>query len=554
MNWHAGRVLVTLFLIGVVLLPGKPLQAQTTYIPIQAGSLAMSPRGPITDGAYVAWLEYGMSYAGGCPALVAAPLADLWEPTRIIFSGSSYAISDGILIWENLTEVCERGGYRIFEPGIYGLDLSSGDSIVVSPDPVAELRLANGKVVWSVVDDEERVYAIRMRDVSGGATLSIAEFEPSTQIMQLRFDGKRVSWIEAVRNETHGRLMSVVLGQEPAELMAIPDLSLFHWFDIQNNWLVWITGTHLQARNLTTGEQVSISEDAQSAYSSDGRYVLWANAHDLGLATLHAYDLKTMSHFVVQNRQSPTREYDYFIDTSSIRGGALVWQYRVHTPGVDYAEGLVITGAYLSNILPTGARPQPDASDPAWTYYPETGHYLANQFRAHWESNGALPTFGYPITEEFEEQGSTVQFTERQRFEWHPENLGTPYQVLLGRLGAELLTLQGRDWTTFPKADPDTSHYFVETGHAIAPEFWDYWSNHGLEFGDSGVTFRESLALFGYPLSQPIIETNSDGHTVLTQYFERAVFEYHPDNHDPYQVLLRRLGAEILADREWIER
>lgn len=31
--------------------------------------------------------------------------------------------------------------------------------------------------------------------------------------------------------------------------------------------------------------------------------------------------------------------------------------------------------------------------------------------------------------------------------------------------------------------------------------------------------------------------------------FERAVFEYHPENDDPYKVLLRRLGAEALEER-----
>jgi hypothetical protein len=34
------------------------------------------------------------------------------------------------------------------------------------------------------------------------------------------------------------------------------------------------------------------------------------------------------------------------------------------------------------------------------------------------------------------------------------------------------------------------------------------------------------------------------------QYFERAVFEYHPENDEPYRVLLRRLGAEALARKE----
>ena len=40
------------------------------------------------------------------------------------------------------------------------------------------------------------------------------------------------------------------------------------------------------------------------------------------------------------------------------------------------------------------------------------------------------------------------------------------------------------------------------------------------------------------------METNSSGFTVLTQWFERARFEYVPTNPDPYKVLLGRLGAE----------
>jgi len=195
--------------------------------------------------------------------------------------------------------------------------------------------------------------------------------------------------------------------------------------------------------------------------------------------------------------------------------------------------------------------------NPNSAYFPETGHYLGHGFKAFWEARGGLPVFGFPQTEEFSEQNPdttamyTVQYFERQRFEWHPENAGTPYDVLLGRLGAQLLALQGRDWTTFPTTDPGAPHYFAETGHAIAEEFYAYWRSHGLEFGDVDVSFRESLALFGYPLSEAMTETNGDGDTVLTQYFERAVFEYHPDNPEPYRVLLRRVGAELLVARGW---
>src|SRR5204863_8140148 len=65
---------------------------------------------------------------------------------------------------------------------------------------------------------------------------------------------------------------------------------------------------------------------------------------------------------------------------------------------------------------------------------------------------------------------------------------------------------------------------------AIAPEFQAYWTAHG------------GLAQFGYPLTQPTLV-----HGYKTQFFERAVFEYHPENIPPYDVLLRRLGAESLT-------
>ena len=55
----------------------------------------------------------------------------------------------------------------------------------------------------------------------------------------------------------------------------------------------------------------------------------------------------------------------------------------------------------------------------------------------------------------------------------------------------------------------------------------------------------ESLALFGLPLSEPAMETNGAGDTVLTQWFERARFE----DHGAKGVLLGLLGNEITVDR-----
>ncbi|MBV9791447.1 MAG: hypothetical protein JOZ51_24840, partial [Chloroflexi bacterium] len=93
--------------------------------------------------------------------------------------------------------------------------------------------------------------------------------------------------------------------------------------------------------------------------------------------------------------------------------------------------------------------------------------------------------------------------------------------------------------------------YFPETGHSIAGAFRQYYESHGLELGDRGVSARESLALFGYPLTETFTEMNPDtGELLMTQYFERARMEYHPNNPEPYKVLLGRLGASSLIGRE----
>ena len=98
-------------------------------------------------------------------------------------------------------------------------------------------------------------------------------------------------------------------------------------------------------------------------------------------------------------------------------------------------------------------------------------------------------------------------------------------------------------------AGPD-GRYFTDTGHTLAGDFQRYYESRGLELGEPGISGRESLALFGYPLSEPFTEMNPDtGELLLVQYFERARMEYHPANPEPYRVLLGRLGASSLIGR-----
>lgn len=204
-------------------------------------------------------------------------------------------------------------------------------------------------------------------------------------------------------------------------------------------------------------------------------------------------------------------------------------------------------------------QPPPADDDPAHQYFAPTGHYLSYGFKDFWEDSGGLPVFGYPLTTEFDEfnpeveEDRTSQYFERQRFEYHPEHAGTPYEVQLGRLGhAEAAESELMNTDEFAAVDPDpledNCHYFAETGHAACGSFLDYWSSHGLEFGDEGTSFRESLALFGYPISQEFEDPDTG---LVTQYFERARFEFHPDNPEEYQVLLGRLGADLVEERDW---
>jgi hypothetical protein len=204
---------------------------------------------------------------------------------------------------------------------------------------------------------------------------------------------------------------------------------------------------------------------------------------------------------------------------------------------------LALVGFVVAALVPIAS------SSAAPRCFPDTNQCLDGRFRQYWEQSGGLPVFGFPITaaqdEPNRDTGQTyqTQWLERNRFELHPENRA-PYDVLLGRLGDDRLRQQGRDWQTFPKADPGAAHYFAQTGHAIAHEpFWRYWSQRGLELGDRGVSERESLALFGLPISEPQMETNSSGDTVLTQWFERARFE----DHGSKGVLLGLLGNEVRA-------
>jgi hypothetical protein len=195
---------------------------------------------------------------------------------------------------------------------------------------------------------------------------------------------------------------------------------------------------------------------------------------------------------------------------------------------------------YRVAVAPRALDPAEAQADPESIYFPQTKHNLSGDFLAYWQTHGGLPIFGYPLSEPFTERGYTVQYFERNRFEYHPENQ-PPYNVLLGRLGADLVA--GRVFPTAAPFQSGPSHrYFPETGHSLSNAFLGYWDRNG------------GLAQFGYPLSEELREVSpTDGKEYTVQYFERARFEYHPEyKGSKAEVLLGLLGVGTLRSRGWI--
>ena len=170
--------------------------------------------------------------------------------------------------------------------------------------------------------------------------------------------------------------------------------------------------------------------------------------------------------------------------------------------------------------------------------FPETGQTVAGAFLAYWQSHGGLAQQGLPISAILGEvspldgQPYTIQYFERAVFEYHPANQ-PPFDVLLSQLGTFRYHQKYPDGASGQPPTPGRAASCSRRRDTGWAAFLAYWRAHG------------GLAQQGYPISDEFVE-NSDlnGQPYLVQYFERAVFEWHPENAGtPYEVLLSQLGT-----------
>jgi hypothetical protein len=214
-----------------------------------------------------------------------------------------------------------------------------------------------------------------------------------------------------------------------------------------------------------------------------------------------------------------------------------------------------VIGAMAVSLIPAGAHTaSAQGNSRKIGDFNVSGRFL-DIWSAHGNDQANTYVNGLPITDVHSEistengKAYDTQWFERAKYEAHPENQA-PYDVLLGRLGANQVAGRGRiDPATGKVSDPadaafagidkpadvngTTKVWFQETRHSVSGKILQYWNQYG------------GLQQFGFPLSEAFNEISAtDGKTYQVQYFERARFEVHPELQDPYAVELGLLGVQ----------
>jgi hypothetical protein len=233
----------------------------------------------------------------------------------------------------------------------------------------------------------------------------------------------------------------------------------------------------------------------------------------------------------------------------TIRGGIITTGYlHFSLPPGDYSNfnlTVLVVADYVDPTTPISP------SAPA-IYFTATGHNLVAPFDKYWAEHGldmgdpgvslreALALWGAPLTEQIWENVNgegmfKVQYFERGRLEWHPENLDPQFQVLGGQLGRTVAQMRVVSIAPTAVGKDHTCVYDTTTGHNLCGTFQDFWRANG------------GLAQFGYPLTDQITEQLENGKTYQVQYFERTRLELHPENAGtPYEIQLGQFGPPIM--------
>lgn len=470
---------------------------------------------------------------GSSPGLAAPALSGtllVWQDTGGVFGvdlatsrplplpssgGSQPDIAGSLTIWKQGT-----GGVR-------GYDLARN----VALSPVADARQVDGVAVG-----ETGVFAALVQD-GDGAAVRVYRMEQIAEAGRIpaarlageslgtpRVSGSRVVFPNLTADAT--RLSRfIVFNSEDGTRTAINDAySGTPVFDFAGGRLAVAQGTRVAVFDLNTNAvevfPVTLIEGQKIvALATDGATVLYATGTGPGAGTaVGGYDLaRKVGYTVVTGRAN--------IAAVTVSGRTAVWSE---------------SGTLRGGTITFADTAPPVALRTDYRYFPETGYTVGFTFLRYWLANGGDRVFGYPLTNDTVDTASqrVVQYFERSRFESHPEAMGTGDVVQLTNVG-RIVTAGRTDPPFFPQPvvpTGPTRSYFVQTQHAIAGSFKQFWERYG------------GVAVFGYPISEESIEPNpTDGQVYTVQYFERARMEYHPEVGDTVNsIVLGQLGRQLL--------
>lgn len=175
---------------------------------------------------------------------------------------------------------------------------------------------------------------------------------------------------------------------------------------------------------------------------------------------------------------------------------------------------------------------QPDGSQ----FFPQTGVSVAPPFLAYFVAHGGTTQLGQPTAapRALSDGGQMQQF-QQGKLRTHPQFAGSDYAIEAALNGADFAS--GANYTPFQAvpapAATSGALYFPQTGHTVSGAFRRFFESHG------GIT------IFGYPRTEAFTQNGRQ-----VQWFQRAMFEYHPEfAGTPYEVELRLLGSELTAGR-----
>lgn len=476
----------------------------TARRPFPISTQAWAEKEPSTDGARVVWVDYRNAAVGDPDDLLdnfdifGANLGDKKEfaVDRSARMQNRPSISGNVVVWADF-----RGAKSSTDSeagDIYMYDIAAGKEMLVSGARSAQVRPAtNGRyIVWQDYRNEPNPTGDNA-DIYGYDLATRQEFPISTA------PGTQ---------------------QDPA---------------ISGNIVVWTdyrsgeNTSDIYGYDLTTKKEfpISTAPGSQITPATYGNIVVWADYRNEpdkqngSNSDIYGYDLNSK------------REFPIFVGSGtqwhpSVTGNTVAWENDTRSNDETDIEGATIAGITVTPPAPMLLLPPGTSA----RTFPETGKTVVGLFADYWNKNGGLAQQGFPISELMSEVSDldgkryTVQYFERAVFEYHPEN-PPPYNVLLSQLGT--FRYKQKYPNGAPGQQPQVGgRLFPETGKSISGRFLEYWQQNG------------GLAQQGYPISDPFVEKSDvDGNDYTVQYFERAVFELHPEKQRPYDVLLSLLGA-----------